>query len=1277
MKSLLLLACVASAVSYEFIGKITLQEYGNNSVFLLFSNASVLTNESTCGVEFWRELNSPEDTYNTLYVADNNITSFIPNRINPACEKQLGYACMTFPVTVLEVNYFRALAPLIDEWKDTTKVSPVTYNKYPSLPNQITEEECDGGVIVKLIGRSMADPMFGYTAYSDFANRDLILQGKDALSSLTTSVINPTRLYPSQIPIPVKAPQNPIYRYRFNSDTAFQFQSDAPADANSFQCYKQTLPPNPSVYYGGNFNETDPFNASVLKGAVRPYDSQFDPYNTTSASSIGLNESLYLDWSEDMCDVKSGCIYLPYAKRGPSHTCFNFANDGGFKDGRNNELCESYVYKQPNACIEGRQCKLSSSENGACNCGPGSDSRYRTYTQQDCCSFLMHGTVENAADTKRQTQFEKDWNRYCGIHIPGDSNIDNPEYQSAYKYALQNNTGGDFDVIPSATLDASGVRDANYYYDTNEKKEQIPYTSEYSPCNCKNYDVVWTSVHFSSYDLPKSANKDVFLDLLNSVIGSFGVHKPSGIELRIQGYQWSSERNTNGVEPNLPAPGLYLPSDDDTFVSVARDWLGTSPKDMLTRVATGAGITDISEFVFQNYLNDDLGSCTHNSSYKEVYSIFPSSCIRWPYGRVHQDTITGFNYTADRSSLNQCPKSNRSHSIDLLYIEDKSLIGYCESMPGAPRGALPYCANDPLTLSQRQAFCNTTKAQVQVVGTVVNSRSEADACHVYNHSLALTGEPAGVSAICLVVQDVAGTGDTIDKLSKFLEDQFYVGHVDFVVAPFNVSLLEQIQPDAYLSNISQPDPLNPQPLLSRPLRRVKSDDAKEFFIYPTQFRALANMPSYASDYFARNGINTQGLLVNLSTIFQELYDDIRGYYPACTPHIPELQYYDIEAMGINPTSATARDASHAFQHSTNNEYCVPLNVPYKPSYTQIDLGPAVTVSLHPLIQSIPLRFAPTVTRITTSLPADTVRANSFIAASFSESISTSGDHAYIHGTVPQCWALNMIQTSLVNTTITLIQHPLCRGIAPYASAGIVINTPESPIFNTLIGSDQNSKLQRLRQLYPTTYDTLKITHLSATVRNLSPNPTLSVVGMEAMPLPLKLGITINSTADVVATMAQYNCTPGCFIGNTNNNNSQQIIVANFYSSTENTRAINTTLSVVNLTAVFGLLSPQELENLDPLEQTYDHFWIIVISVLSLLNLLVWSYYGVIVHHKEKVMDRLLHDAYPTIDTPDLKLNKKEKTLTVNGKEYPHVNIFNRHFRAMNHEIMRDLDKYKR
>lgn len=1296
--------CEIKGISYEFIGKVTKQEYTDASIFILYTNETILRNETSCGVEFWREVKQPSETYSNSFVANSNITTLIPNRINPACEKLSGYACMSYPMSVIEVNYFKSLTPEIKEWVDTALFSSAGTNEHPLLPDQITVAECDGAsTIVKLIGRSLADPMFGYTAYEDFLNEELKLQGKDALSSLSTSIIEPIRLYPSQIPIPIKSPGNSTYRYRYNSETAFVFQTRNPDDAASLECYKQTNPPNPSIYFGGLFNETNA-NVSIRKGIVVPYDPQFDPYNTSAASALGLNATLYTDWDETKCDVASGCIYVPHIDRGDgsTETCFNFANSGGFMDGKNSELCDSYVYMRYEACREKQRCRLSRDNNGACSCSSGDDED-RTYSKQDCCSFLFHGVIQDPIGApKRQKEFEKNFNTYCAIHIPTDSGIDNPEYQQPYKYYLGTHASASTDITPSATLDASGVQDANYYYDTNQKTEQIPYNKDYSPCDCKQYEIIWASIHLSTFDIPDSnANKDSYLALFNDTIDAFGNDKPSGLELRIQGYQWARQGSENGVEPNLPQIGLFLPSDEDIFVTINRDWLGGyAPDKFLERLATEDGITNIEEFVFQNFLNDDLktSECdfdTSDPTYKEQYSIFPSSCIRWPYGRVHPDTLADFTYMAPRNTTEACPRTNRSHPVDLLYFDDRVLMSYCEYQPGSPPGSLPYCANDPLTLSQRQAFCNTTKAQMQVIGTVINSRSEADACYIYNHSKPLSSisydpiEPnSTTSAICIIVQDVQGHGSTIDRLSLYLEDKFLVGHVDFVIAPFNVSLLEQLQPDAYLLNLSQPDPLNPTTLLDRPIRKInesKGDSIEEFFIYPTQFKALANIQFYARDYFDRNGIDPQGLIGNLSSIFQTMYDEIQAYFPSCTPHIPELQFYNIPTIGINPAAATARDASRLLHHSVNNKYCIPLNIPYKPSYSRINLGPAVTVSFHSLIASIPLRFAPLVTKITTSIPSDSLKPGQLVGAFFSESISSQDGHSVVHSTTPQCWALDLQQTSIVNTSIILIQHPLCRGIPPYAAAGITVNTPDSPIFRTLITSLDpagNPKLEQLKKVYKHNYDVLKITKLNITITNLSPNPSLSIVGYEKFPIPLEMNVSIQSTADVLVTMVQYNCSglsTGCNIVNLNNNNSQKVVILNFYDNktqtTTNASTLDTTLTIDNITEIFSLLSKRQQRNLYPVIRNWDNIYIILNAVFWTINLILIVAYGLWVYDSIETESIILENAYPPVREEGLVLDPKSRKLYVNGTEHPFNSVFDPHFRRTHPDIINQLKRH--
>ena len=182
--------------------------------------------------------------------------------------------------------------------------------------------------------------------------------------------------------------------------------------------------------------------------------------------------------------------------------------------------------------------------------------------------------------------------------------------------------------------------------------------------------------------------------------------------------------------------------------------------------------------------NDFDTTNPHTSSQRMLHK-FKGSCIRPPFGRVHQ---------AQLELLNLFYLNKKNAYYTLTPGADEALYGYCEDLNPDPPSPdrLPqfhFCDNDPFSPDVRRAWCDSHSDTANFILTSfgIGPRTEQSAC---NHQ----------ARVCVLLPGDPGDYGSLPKLIAAMDAPGYT----VIVAPFSYTLALTLRADAVKYDVSQP-----------------------------------------------------------------------------------------------------------------------------------------------------------------------------------------------------------------------------------------------------------------------------------------------------------------------------------------------------------------------------------------------------------------------------------------------------------------------------------------
>ena len=274
-------------------------------------------------------------------------------------------------------------------------------------------------------------------------------------------------------------------------------------------------------------------------------------------------------------------------------------------------------------------------------------------------------------------------------------------------------------VAAARTLPVSPVTQNASFLNTYSK-------SESAACDCGN-----TQVRYAVLDIPWSSIPSEYETVYKG--------GDSTTVLREMSYGWDHAQGD--VRNGMPV-GLYLPSSPRhgrNFVIYERDFLrekqtgvnsSTKFVDLVNDTFTGKG-APLAAYL-QNNLVFNVSRFRGQPYYSQEIVYTYGACMRPPYGRLARMEM-------DKPAADKYfPGCNNSDA--LCTVNEMSLMGYCEKMGSAKH--YPFCARDPMTALDRDAFCKKQRAQTVVLAVTLGERARGNVCSIKGKTcLIIPGEP--------------------------------------------------------------------------------------------------------------------------------------------------------------------------------------------------------------------------------------------------------------------------------------------------------------------------------------------------------------------------------------------------------------------------------------------------------------------------------------------------------------------------------------------------------
>ena len=313
-------------------------------------------------------------------------------------------------------------------------------------------------------------------------------------------------------------------------------------------------------------------------------------------------------------------------------------------------------------------------------------------------------------------------------------------------------------------------------------------------------------------------------------------------------------------------------------------------------------------------------------AYNEMVRLtFPGTCIRPPYGRIHP---ASFN-TTFREQFYPLWKTD---------YREESLWGYCENASASLHGettAVPsyiHCANDPLTLSQRNAFCEKRDAQIQMLGLAINGFDIDSLC---------IQKPSPVhmwDVVCVLVPEA---NINYGEFIAALREKYILANITLLLAPFNQTLVSKLTPRSFTVDIAQSAPTEKLLTMSQKPTTPIVDTNGTFLQNMTIFNLLADYAHYSQSL----GSDITTIISETRILFTDWIERLLTEFTTCTPHVP----YPRRAPGT-PTE------TGIMVHSE----CVQLDMSWPVLNLDLVLSSGVNVHIAPLSTHTPFVIQPVV-----------------------------------------------------------------------------------------------------------------------------------------------------------------------------------------------------------------------------------------------------------------------------------------------------------------------------